>query len=59
MTIYLGIFGSKFKFLYQSLQQEKFEDVDFKYDNNIFKFQPQNTEIWPFWSQTLEFLFFA
>ena len=26
-------------FLHQTLQQDKFEDADFKYDNSIFKFQ--------------------
>ena len=38
-------------FLLQSLQQDKFEDADFKYDNNIFKFQPENPDIWHFWPQ--------
>ena len=31
--------------MHQTLQQGKFEDADFKYENNIFKFQPKNTEI--------------
>ena len=49
----LGIFFWKF------CKLDKCEGADFKYDNNVFKFQPQNTEIWHFWSQTSEFLFFA
>ena len=31
--------------MHQTLQQNKFEEADFGYDSNIFKFQPQNTEI--------------
>ena len=31
-------------FLQQILQQDKFEDAVLKYDNNIFKFQPKNTQ---------------
>ena len=42
----------------QTLWQDKFEDIDFKFDNDIFKFQPQNTEIWHFWSQISDFHFF-
>ena len=31
--------------LHHTLQQDKFEDADFKYGNSIFKFQPKNTKI--------------
>ena len=43
--------------MHQTLQQDKFEDVDFKYDNNIFKFQPKNTEIWHFGPKFKNFYF--
>ena len=33
------------------MQQDKLEDADLKHDNNIFKFQPKNTQIRHFWSQ--------
>ena len=41
----------------QTLQQDKFEDVDLKHDNNIFKFQSKNTQIRYFWYQIEGFLF--
>ena len=45
------IFFSRFLLLHQILQQGKFEDADFKYDNSIFKFHLNNTQIRYFWSQ--------
>ena len=47
-----------FLFLHHNLQQDIFENTDFKYDNSIFKFQSQNTQIKHFWSQIQRFLFF-
>ena len=41
----------------QTLQQDKFEDVDLKHDNNIFKFQSKNTQIRYFWYQIEGVLF--
>ena len=41
----------------QTLQQDRFEDVDLKHDNNIFKFQLKNTQIRYFWYQIEGFLF--
>ena len=35
-------FFSRFLFLHQTLQQNKFEDADFKQDNSVFKFHPKN-----------------
>ena len=45
-------------FLHQTLQQDKFEQADFKYDNSIFKFQHKNMQIRHFWSQIQAFLLF-
>ena len=36
----LGIF-----ILHQTLHLDKFEGVDFKYDNGFFEFQPKNIQI--------------
>ena len=44
--------------MHQTLQQDIFENTDFKYDNSIFKLQPKNTQIKHFWSQIQRFLFF-
>ena len=43
--------------MHQTLQQCKFENADFKYDKNIFKFQLKNTQVRHFRSQTWRFLF--
>ena len=45
-------------FFREILQLDKFEGADFKYDNIVFKFQPQNTQIRHFWSKIYGFLFF-
>ena len=42
--------------MHQTLQLDKFEGVAFKYDYNIFKFQPKNFQIRNFRSQILGFL---
>ena len=47
-----------FLFFREILLLGKFEGADFKYDNIVFKFQPQNTQIRHFWSQIQAFLFF-
>ena len=56
-----SIFGPKFRdFLCfrKSLQLEKFEGADFKYDNGFLKFKVKNTQIRPFWCLIKKFLFF-
>ena len=35
----------KFFILQQTLHLNKFESVDFKYDNGFFEFQPENTQM--------------
>ena len=45
-------------FLHQTSQEDKFEDADFKYNKNIFKFQPKNMQIRHFSTQILAFLFY-
>ena len=39
------------------LEADKSEGADFKYNKNILKFQPKNTQIRHFWSQIYGFLF--
>ena len=39
----LGIF-----IILEILQLDKFEGPDFVYENNMFKFEPQNKQIWHF-----------
>ena len=42
------------------MQQDKFEEAYFKYDNSIFKFQPKNTQIRYFFAPNLSiFVFFV
>ena len=48
---FFTIFFSWFLFLLQTLQQDKFEETDFKYDNIIFNFHPKSTQIRHFWFQ--------
>ena len=47
-----------FLFLNKNLQLDKFEGVDFKYDNSFLKFQPKNNKIRHFWSQNQAFSLF-
>ena len=39
-------------FFRKILQIDKLEGTDLKYDNIVLKFQPKNTQIRHFWSQT-------
>ena len=39
----------RFLVLHQTLQQDKFKDTDFKYDDMFFKFQSKNTQVRHFW----------
>ena len=48
-----------FLFFRNILPLDKFDDADFKYDNIVFKFQPQNTQIGHFWSEVRDFCFFV
>ena len=43
----LGIFLSNLRIfiLDQTVQLNKFEGIDFKYDNGFFEFQPENIQI--------------
>ena len=40
-----------FRFLYQTLQYDKFSGLDLYYENSIFKSQPKNIQIRHFWSK--------
>ena len=44
--------------MHQTMQQDKLEEADFKYDNDIFNFQPRNMQVRHIWSQIYGFLFF-
>ena len=44
--------------MHKTLQQDKFEDANFKYDKNMFKFKSKNTQIKHFGTHILVFLFF-
>ena len=49
-----GIFDPKFShfcFSAKTLLLDKFQVGDFKCHNIVFKFQPKNIQIRPFWSQ--------
>ena len=48
-----AFFGPKFPFFFfcEILQVDKFEGVDFEYNNSFLKFYPKNTQIRHFWSQ--------
>ena len=48
-----------FSLLHKILQLGKFEDAVLKYDNFVFKLQPNNTQIKHFWSQIQAFLFLS
>ena len=43
--------------MHQTLQQDKFEDADFKYDNDIFKVQLKNLKQHIFDPKFKDFLF--
>ena len=48
-----------FSIFRETLQFDKFEDDDFKYDHIVFKFHSRNIQIKHFWSLLQAFLFFS
>ena len=48
-----------FSLFHEIAQLDKFDGGDFKYDNNIFKFEPQSMQIGYIWFQIKGVLFFA
>ena len=48
-----------FSLFHEIAQLDKFDGADFKYDNNIFKFEPQSMQIGYIWFQIKGVLFFA
>ena len=55
-----GSFGPKFRhFIHQILQLDKFEGIDFKYNNRFLKFYCKNTQAGIFGSKFRHYCFFV